>query len=531
MKKRLFRVDLRRLILWMCLFFVLLALANSLFASYQVQRETLLQNTLSVNQVYAQKLAEITDSYIRQSRQALKATATEIETGANDLEAFQDELERTAHITPRFNSLFYCDASGHVLAATPVSDKLKGTKLVSRPSLEALAARKPLISEPALAPSGRWLILMSQPVYGEGGEYSGFVGGTMYLHQPNALQTILGEHFYNNSSYTFVVDRHGLVIYHPDKSRVGTPYQNNPAVQAALHGDHGAMLVTDSKDVKMLAGYASISAAGWAVIVQRPAEAATAGLRSLLWRTLYYSLPIILLSLLGIWWLAELIARPLRELAEVASHIDNRASFNRIRYIKGWYFEAALVRKALLTGFSAVTTHMRRLHRETETDPLTNLVNRRGLESALADLKQDDGPLAVVMFDIDHFKSVNDTHGHAKGDDALKAVASITRETARETDLVARLGGEEFVVLLPDTSLDAAITFAERLRQNIERMIIAETDRITISLGIAHYPLHTDDMDAVLHLADMALYAAKKAGRDCIRVAGSNPVTAVANQT
>ncbi|TAM01888.1 MAG: GGDEF domain-containing protein, partial [Pusillimonas sp.] len=139
MNKRLFRIDLRRLILWMCLFFVLLALANSLFASYQVQRETLLQNTLSVNRVYAQKLAQITDSYIHQSRRALNATATEIKAGANNLETFQNELEHTARITPRFNSLFYSNASGLVLAAIPASDRLKGTTLVSRPSLEALS--------------------------------------------------------------------------------------------------------------------------------------------------------------------------------------------------------------------------------------------------------------------------------------------------------------------------------------------------------------------------------------------------------
>jgi diguanylate cyclase (GGDEF)-like protein len=270
----------------------------------------------------------------------------------------------------------------------------------------------------------------------------------------------------------------------------------------------------------MLAGYAPVSATGWGIVVQRPALAATAPLNDLFLRTLYYSLPITLLSLLGIWWLATLISRPLRELADVAVHLDDRPSFDRIHLINGWYVEVALIRKALLTGYSAVTTRMSSLHRQTETDPLTSLINRRGLESALALLKQEGRPLAAIMFDIDHFKKINDTHGHIAGDQALVTVASIAKTTARDTDLVARMGGEEFVVLLPNATLDSAVVFAERLREDIHQADIPPNGRITVSLGVALYPLHTQDLDALLPLADTALYQAKTAGRNCVRVAG-----------
>lgn len=520
MKKRLLRVDLRRLILSMCLFFVFLALANNLYASYKVQREILLHNTLEVNHVYALKLAQITDSYIISSKKILEAASQEIAKKEHNRSAIQAELERVTRMTRSFNSLFFTNASGNVLAALPVADRLAGTNLRSSHSLEALKLRRPLISSPFLAPANRWLILISQPVFNADGSYGGFIGGTVYLHSTNALQTLLGEHFYRDGSYIYVVDENGLLIYHPDKKRIGTSNLNNPAVQKVVHGQNGSMRLSNTSQVDMLAGFAPVPASGWGIVVQRPAEAATARLTDLFLRTLYYALPITLLSLLGIWWLATLISRPLQELAKVASHLDDRPSFNRIHLIKGWYVEVALIRRALITGYSAVNTRMSNLHRQTETDPLTSLINRRGLESALALFKQEEQPLAAVMFDIDHFKRVNDAHGHAIGDQALVAVATIARATARENDVVARLGGEEFVVLLPGATLDSAVTFAERLRQEISQADILPNSQITVSLGVALYPLHTQNLDAILPLGDAALYQAKKDGRNCVRVAG-----------
>src|SRR5690606_32663471 len=192
-----------------------------------------------------------------------------------------------------------------------------------------------------------------------------------------------------------------------------------------------------------------------------------------------------LLSLLAISWLSKLIARPLTDLAEVASNLDNRANFARIRYIKGWYHEAALLREALLTGFSAVALRLRRLHQENTTDPLTAVTNRRGLDAVLTVLSQDKTPVAVVLFDIDNFKAVNDKHGHAAGDKALKTIASVAVEQVRETDIVARLGGEEFVVILPNTAPESALLFAERLRFSVEHTDFSPCESITISLGVA----------------------------------------------
>ena len=154
-------------------------------------------------------------------------------------------------------------------------------------------------------------------------------------------------------------------------------------------------------------------------------------------------------------------------------------------------------------------------------DGLTGLLNRRYWESCLerefARHQRYDNPVSLVIFDIDHFKRVNDTYGHQTGDEVIRETARITSQLVRETDFAGRYGGEEFVVLLPGTTLDGAAQFAERLRSSIERQQLdyqGSPLTFTISLGVATL---TDDMAGYLTLlerADKALYQSKEGGRN-----------------
>ncbi|MBI3285816.1 MAG: GGDEF domain-containing protein [Burkholderiales bacterium] len=156
-------------------------------------------------------------------------------------------------------------------------------------------------------------------------------------------------------------------------------------------------------------------------------------------------------------------------------------------------------------------------------DALTGCFNRRYfMEQATRLLKQGQRsglPTSLLMLDIDHFKSVNDRYGHAAGDLALRAVAQRLGATLRETDLAARIGGEEFVVLLPDTAREPALTAAERLRLAIQDAGVSvpglpEPLRVSASLGVALTLADGDTLDALLERADQALYAAKRGGRN-----------------
>jgi len=149
---------------------------------------------------------------------------------------------------------------------------------------------------------------------------------------------------------------------------------------------------------------------------------------------------------------------------------------------------------------------------EVRTDPLTGVSNRRALdetlESMFAMMHRYEHPFSVVLLDIDHFKQMNDEHGHLYGDRMLKSVARLLDESVRDTDMVARYGGEEFVIVMPQTMLDGATIFAERLRQRVEQQL-----PLTISGGVST-AVDGDNPQTLLARADAALYSAKAAGRN-----------------
>lgn len=154
-------------------------------------------------------------------------------------------------------------------------------------------------------------------------------------------------------------------------------------------------------------------------------------------------------------------------------------------------------------------------------DGLTGLYNRRHLEEVLdaefARVQRYGGKLSVLLFDIDHFKRVNDTHGHQAGDAVLKAVAERTQAVLRQSDVAARFGGEEFSVVLPGVDLDGAQVLAERVREVIAEAPILHkgaTINVTVSVGVSEVRAETSNHEKLLHEADIALYAAKAEGRN-----------------
>jgi len=164
-----------------------------------------------------------------------------------------------------------------------------------------------------------------------------------------------------------------------------------------------------------------------------------------------------------------------------------------------------------------------RLREQAIRDPLTNLFNRRYLEETLdrelARAGREDYPVSLIMIDIDHFKTVNDTHGHEAGDLLLKAIADLLAAQSRRGDFACRFGGEEFIVIMPNINPAAARDRAETLRLALNALRVPFQQNVlmmTISMGIASYPANGATRDAVLRAADLAMYAAKNAGRDHI---------------
>jgi diguanylate cyclase (GGDEF)-like protein len=190
------------------------------------------------------------------------------------------------------------------------------------------------------------------------------------------------------------------------------------------------------------------------------------------------------------------------------------------RNFEGQDVQAAKDILAIMRMGISHTLRLENLEKEARNDGLTGLLNRKTfcerLENVLTRL---DGryPCAVIMLDLDHFKKINDTHGHPAGDAVLRKVSNVIRKTVRKVDMAGRYGGEEFAIYLHSTDQTHACQVAERLRLMIRQTWFVFNERelvVTASLGIACYPEHGKTGEELLQHADVALYSSKRDGRD-----------------
>jgi len=190
----------------------------------------------------------------------------------------------------------------------------------------------------------------------------------------------------------------------------------------------------------------------------------------------------------------------------------------------------------ILTNIAATTASAIRnaqLHKEIEdlaiTDPLTNIFNRRGLEQwgqyEIDRAKRFDSPLSAIFFDLDHFKEVNDTYGHEIGDQVLQQVIHCSQEVIRKIDIFARIGGEEFIIILPETALPVAVKVAERIRKSVAKYVFNANShqiKMTISLGVSELSKEINDLVPLINAADHLMYQAKQSGRNTTASSLSN---------
>ena len=176
-------------------------------------------------------------------------------------------------------------------------------------------------------------------------------------------------------------------------------------------------------------------------------------------------------------------------------------------------------------------THGRALESLAMTDPLTGLPNRRllvdRLSTAIGYARREQSGMAVLYLDLDGFKEINNTLGHAAGDELLKMTAARLGSTVREEDTVARLGGDEFVIVLRLSGADHAAQVALKVINAVSQPYVIEGQpaSITVSVGIGLYPVHGEDADSLMKSADFALYEAKRAGKNAYRIAAQSPRT------
>jgi len=185
----------------------------------------------------------------------------------------------------------------------------------------------------------------------------------------------------------------------------------------------------------------------------------------------------------------------------------------------------AYITSMLSADLRQAYSHVKHL---SETDELTGVLNMRAFATIAERVAQQAGryarPFSVLMVDSDSLKQVNDTLGHETGNRLLQQTVECIQGRLRQTDLVARYGGDEFVALLPETPCSGAAGVAERIRKSIETIALASREQkvtATVSIGVACYPNHGTDFESILEKADQAMYASKSAGKNCVTVSAT----------
>ncbi|MDE8558016.1 sensor domain-containing diguanylate cyclase [Pantoea vagans] len=511
------KLRLRTLLISLSIGGVILTAGLLLGALLIFQKGNIEDSLLEGNIAYARKLADTTDRYLGIAQRELAWSARQIN-GLADPALLRSETDRLRLQSGFFNTVVVVNRDAVIAATSPESLSLVGIKLYSDASRQAIATQKPFISSPFTSASGNYVVFLSQPLFTSDGSYLGYIGGTIYLRKQSMLSDILSQHFYARGSTVSIVSNDGLIIFSHDPARVGKKMTLPPALQKQLATTESGRFSSEADGQQFLTGYASLHRTDWNIFIAGSSET----VRQILMRTvknaLWFLAGIIILTAAAMTVLAGYIASPLEKLAGMVRDGASEASAASLQSVQAWYYEADRLKQAVDENRQAVAGRMAALSDEAMTDPLTGLCNRRGF-ILLADRLSEDVSQCAVALDIDHFKKINDWYGHDAGDAVLISLAGLLRQACRTGDVVSRFGGEEFILLLPRTSLDDAARMAERIRETVSIATFPYVGSMTVSAGVASLA-GCDGRGALLRRADEALYEAKGAGRNAVVVAG-----------
>ncbi|WP_174509000.1 sensor domain-containing diguanylate cyclase [Klebsiella oxytoca] len=510
------KLHLRTLMLMLSVGGILLTSLLLLSALTLFQKGNIEDRLLENNLAYARKLADTTDRYLVTAQRELAYSASQIK-GLTDTQYLRNEVDRLRLQSGFFNSVVIVNAHAVIAAASPESLGLIGVKLHSNASLKAIAEKKLFISEPFISAAGNYVVFVSQPLFNQAGEYIGFIGGSIYLQKESMLSDILSMHFYDKSTDVSVINNDGKVIFNRDPKLVGGGYQSVPGLQEQVVREQSGHFFGDDKRGGSLVGYASLKQADWKVVISGASESVSRILMQTVVNAFWFTLAIVLLTITVVTLFAARISSPLEKLAEFTQTNDSEATLKKLTHISVWYKEAERLKEALSLHLQTMTRRVNALSDETMTDPLTGLYNRRGFNALIKQLDPSTEQ-CIIAIDIDHFKTINDRYGHDGGDAVLVTFADTLRRLSTRGQIISRFGGEEFIVLLPETAVAEAAVVAEHIRAAIENADFPHGEKVTISLGVAGFNDNGNDVYAVLRKADLALYEAKRKGRNTVVV-------------
>lgn len=512
-------LNLRKLILFLAIFSVLSLFIISSVISYYIVRNQLINNSLALNSEHANKIAIITDNHFKNILIELGYSAKILGKKFDDNEIRETEVQRLKMQSDYYNSVVVSDSEGRLINYSPNILNIDKNKVQTTLGISnSIKEKKPYISSPYLSVKKNMIVFISYPIFDEKKRYRGFVGSAIYLKEKNVINQLLSTNETYRKSYMYVIDKNDKIIFHPDHERIGEIIKNNTGLDYIKKQNSGKIRLINSRGVDNLAGFSHVKTTNWIIVSQQPTKQLLKQANSIIYKVSAGIFIFYLLIFYVVWKCSFFIASPLHKLANMASSLHQPEASREIKNINPWYYEIVKFKRALLLSVHHFSKKMTEMDYFINTDPLTGLMNRRGMHLSIDQKIALKIPFSILLIDIDFFKRVNDKYGHAEGDLVLKNIAEMMQKNFRKDDVCCRYGGEEFIVIVPDVSQQDVYESAERFRREVEAQSIEKVGSITVSIGIASWPEASEDISEVFILADKNLYEAKNSGRNCVRL-------------
>lgn len=442
-----------------------------------------------------------------------------------------DYLNSVRDKFPDYSELLVLDHHGHMIASSADQPR----RVVLAPDWAGeLRANDWALSPPYWdSTSGRAEMLVSVPIQsaraGRGAGGGHLLGALAARVNLTALADTLRLFSPGESGQIYVMSRTGRLIVSSRGSSQELMHQGfeRDAANWLLAREGRAVQFTSFTRSRVVGSVRVVPALNWMLVSEIPATEAFSQVARL--RNVTLGVLTLLLAVVGAlaYLLSLLIVRPLNRLTQAAGTVAKGDLDVDLPVTTGG--EVGYLTEVFNNMVVRLRESRAELERLSVTDHLTGLFNRvrmmEVLENEVRRSRRMHHRFAVVMADVDLFKRYNDEYGHLAGDAVLKRVAAIMREASRDVDFVARYGGEEFLIMMPETEIDGAAEFAERIRRKLGAEPLP-AGQITLSLGVSAFPMHGDAPDQLIAEADAALYLAKRAGGDRVVAAGRPSVPA-----
>jgi diguanylate cyclase (GGDEF)-like protein len=538
---RVYRPTLRTMLILAFVFTATMPLLVMTGWLYSGVHNRVMQEARDKNQLLSENLSGPVYQYLKAAQTNLSLLSAMLEKSAgtaavsemvSDQQYFTDFVlvSRSGHVQ-RLDGSGIAPSYGQMLNANPTIRYLLSKRIFGNSGI----VRHPL--------TGRPTVFFLQPV-----------GDQMLVGalDPEPIVAI-GRHIhFGDRGHCAITDQFGNVVLHPNSSWINEvkSIADWPIVQAGLQGKHGVMTFF-SPFIKedMIAGFAPVPEFNWVILTPQPLSELTADARTLLKGGILFGALGLGSSLMLALFLANWIARPIGTLTQGLERIrknDYSGSFDALGRVAAREIEALRhcsvhmadsIRTAVASrdelndqleqrveqATKELIEANAKLSNQVHVDELTQLKNRRALWEHLSDLARSSPeaylPMQAMLFDVDNFKQINDNYGHDTGDHVLTHVARMIEAHTRESDLVVRYGGDEFLAVLPNCSAENANRRAESIRQTVissPLIVHGHNVRVTLSIGISDmgHTASAPNFSALLQAADRAMYHSKHGGRN-----------------